>query len=150
VQKTLSAAILSVAIATAMPAFGAASGQMHVSVEVIARTILTVDSQPSSVQVTTADITRGYIDLPQAIAFHVRSNARDGYSLQFQPVSGPFTTAVLSWSNAVATVGADASWMAQPYQRGITTGSMSVHLTLAPGTTPGTYAWPVALGADSR
>jgi hypothetical protein len=149
VQKTLSAALVFVAVASAIPACGATSGQMHVSVEVIARTILTIDSQPSSVQVTAADVSRGYIDLPQAIVFHVRSNARDGYSLQFQPVSGPFTTAVLSWSNAIATVGADASWMAQPYQRGITTGSMSVRLTLAPGTTAGTYAWPVALGADS-
>lgn len=148
-QSKLAVAVLSLAIPAMQSAFAASSAQMHVSVEVIARTILTVDSQPASVTVTAADITRGYVELPSAISFRVRSNARSGYQVQFQPVGGPFSSAVVSWGNAVATVSSDAAWVAQPYQQGTTAGSMSVRLTLAPGTAAGTYAWPVAVGADS-
>src|SRR5579859_5887154 len=116
---------------------------MHVSVEVLARTLFTIDSQPASVSVTADDVARGYVDVPSAIAFHVLSNARNGYQIEFQPVAGPFTQAQVSWSNATATFGTDGSWIAQPYTQGTTYGSMSVHLAIAPGTSPGTYSWPV-------
>ena len=148
-KNRLSVVFLGFAIAAVQPAHAATSAQMHVSVEVIARTILTVDSQPASVTITSADVSRGYVEVPGAIGFHVRSNARNGYHVEFQPVSGPFSSAVVTWGNSVATVGSDSSWVAQPYQLGTTTGSMDVRLILAPGTAAGTYAWPVVVGADS-
>lgn len=146
-RKTFSALLMVVAFA-AQPVLAAHSAQMHVSVEVIARTLLSIDSQPTTVSLTSADVARGYIDLPAAISFHVLSNARNGYSIEFQPVSGPFTQALVTWGTNTATVGSDASWMAQPYQAGTTYGSMSVRLALAPGAAPGTYAWPLSIAAD--
>lgn len=149
VKKILTIALLSIAAVASRPAQAAPSTQMHVSVEVIARTILTVDSQPSAVNVTPADIARGYLELPSAIAFRIRSNARNGYMVQFQPIAGPFTKAEVSWDNTVASVGSDSSWVTQPYERGTRAGSMNVRLTLAADTAPGTYAWPVSIAADS-
>lgn len=132
------------------PAFaGSTSAQLNVSVQVIARTILTIDSQPATVTVTADDLARGYIDLPQAVAFHVRSNASNGYTVQFDPLAGPFARADVTWGNSVATVGSDGSWMTRPYQQGTTTGSLTVRLALAPGAQPGSYAWPLHFGADS-
>lgn len=148
-QKILSIALLSLAVMGSHPAQAAQSTQMHVSVEVIARTILTVDTQPSAVTVTPADLARGYLELPSAIAFRVRSNARNGYMVQFRAIAGPFTRADVSWGTTAASVGSDSSWITQPYQQGTTAGSMNVRLTLAPGTAAGTYAWPVSLAADS-
>src|SRR6476469_6418568 len=113
-MKTATSIALLVFAAAAAP-LHAASAQMHVSVEVIARTLLSVDSQPSSVQITASDVARGYVVMPSAIAFHVRSNARNGYSIQFQALRGPFTQAQVSWGNATVTVGAESSWLAQPY-----------------------------------
>jgi len=146
-MKTATIALLVLAAAAAP--LHAASAQMHVSVEVIARTILSVDSQPASIDVTPADIARGFVQVPSAIAFRVHSNARNGYTIQFQALRGPFTQAQVSWGNAVVTVGSESSWLAQPYQQGITTGAMDVRLSLASNAVPGRYDWPVAVGADS-
>ena len=71
--------LLAIAI-TAMSAplyAGSSTGQMNVSVQVIARTILTVDAQPSEINVTADDIARGYVDVPQAVAFRVQWFAAD-------------------------------------------------------------------------
>ena len=142
--------LLVTALVAATPIFAASkSASLSVSVEVVARTIMTVDSQPAAVEVTSDDVARGYVDVPQAVAFHVRSNAANGYTVQFQPVSGPFSRAYVSWGNAQATVGADGAWLSEPYQQGTATGTFNVRLALAPGTQPGSYAWPVRFDAGS-
>ena len=138
------------AVVAATPLFAASkSASLTVSVEVIARTIMTVDSQPSTVEITAGDVARGYVDLPQSVAFHVRSNAANGYTVQFQPVTGPFSRADINWGSSQAAVGADGAWLSQPHQQGVTTGTFNVRLTVAPGTQPGSYAWPVRFDAGS-
>jgi hypothetical protein len=137
--------ILSVASAYA----GSSSAEMRVSVQVIARTLLTVDQEPASLQITADDVARGYVEVPHAVAVRIRSNASNGYSVQFQPVGYPFSKAEVTWGTSVAIVGGDGSWLTQPYQGGTTTGTLNVRLTLASSTTPGTYAWPIRIAADS-
>ncbi len=150
-MKKITAVLLLAAVAlTAAPLNAASSSaQMNVSVQVIARTILTVEAQPASVEVSPADVARGYVEVPQAVAFRVRSNAANGYTVQFEPVAAPFARAEVTWENAVATVGADGTWLTRPYQQGTTTGTMNVRLTLASGTQPGSYAWPLSFTASS-
>jgi len=125
------------------------SAPMSISVSVITRTILTIDSQPATIDVTSTDVARGYVDVPQAVLFRIRSNAANGYAIQFEPVSFPFTQADISWGSALTTVTTDGTWMSRPYQQGMTAGTLNVRLTLAPGTEPGTYAWPVRFEAGS-
>lgn len=125
------------------------SAQLSVSVQVIGRTILTVDSQPQSIDITAADVARGYVEVPEAVVFRVRSNAANGYRMEFEPVSYPFGRAEINLDNATATVGADGTWLTRPYQQGMTTGSLNVRLMLSPDAAPGNYAWPVRLAANS-
>src|SRR5207245_8409303 len=124
------------------------SSQLSVSVEVIARTILTVDAQPATIDITASDIARGYIEVPQAVRFRVRSNAANGYSVRFEPMEFPFRSASIAWDNALTTVGAEGSWISKRYEQGTKTGAINVKLNLAPGTQPGTYAWPVRFDAN--
>ena len=138
--------------AMSAPAYaGSTTGQINVSVQVLARTILTIDSQPSTLNITADDIARGYVDLPQAVGFRVRSNSREGYSLTFQPVSFPFSAAEVRWGAQMATVeGTDwMSSLSHPYQQGGSAGSLAVRLRLASGVEPGSYAWPLQLAANS-
>ena len=130
---------------------GSSTGQMNVSVQVIARTILTVDAQPSEINVTADDIARGYVDVPQAVAFRVRSNSRDGYTLTFQPVSFPFSSAMVRWEAQTARVeGGDwLASMSHPYQQGGSAGSLAVRLQLSADAEPGSYAWPLQVVANS-
>ena len=125
------------------------SAQLSVSVQVIGRTILTVDSQPQTVAITPSDIGRGYVDVPQAVAFRVRSNAASGYRMEFEPVSYPFGRAEIHWENTVAGVGADGAWLTRPYRQGTTAGSFNVRLMLSPDAAPGNYEWPVRVVANS-
>ena len=147
--KRVTTALLIGALAATPLAAASRSGSLTVSVEVIARTIMTVDSQPASIQVSSDDIARGYIEFPNSVAFHVRSNAANGYVIQFQPVSGPFSRADVTLGSSQAAVGTDGAWLSQPYQQGTTTGSFNVRLVLAPGTQPGSYPWPVRFDAGS-
>ncbi len=149
-RKTTAFLLLATVIAGATPLTAASSSaQMNVSVQVVARTILTVDSQPAAVEITDADITRGYVDIPQSVAFRVRSNAANGYTVQFEPVGYPFARADVSWGNSVATIGSDGTWLNRPYQQGTTSGTLSVRLALAPEAQTGRYAWPVNFAANS-
>src|SRR5438876_2074615 len=112
--------LLAAVTAMSAPVYaGSSTAQMTVSVQVIARTILTVDAQPSAVNVTADDIARGYVDVPQAVAFRVRSNSREGYTLTFQPVSFPFSAAEVRWGAQSAMVeGGDwMSSLSHPYQQ---------------------------------
>jgi len=148
-KKTVTAALIT-AIAIATPVFaGTSSSTLSVSVQVVARTILTVDSQPSAINITSDDVARGYIDLPQSVLFHVRSNAANGYAMEFQPVSYPFSRADVSWGSTAATIGSDGAWLTEAYQQGTQAGSLNVRLSLAPGTQPGSYAWPLRFDAGS-
>jgi len=148
-KKTVTAALIT-AIAIATPVFaGTSSSTLSVSVQVVARTILTVDSQPSAINITSDDVARGYIDLPQSVLFHVRSNAANGYAMEFQPVSYPFSRADVSWGSTAATIGSDGAWLTEAYQQGTQAGSLNVRLSLAPGTQPGSYGWPLRFDAGS-
>src|SRR5712691_873566 len=148
--KKITAFLLLTVIVSIAPASAAStSAQLSISVQVVALTILTVDSQPAAIEVSATDVARGYVEVPQAVLFHVRSNAINGYTVQFDPMSYPFSRADINWGNTMATVGADGTWLRQPYQQGTTTGSLNVRLTLAPDATAGSYAWPVRIAANS-
>ena len=130
---------------------GSSTAQINVSVQVIARTILTIDAQPATVSITTEDIARGYVDVPQTVAFRVLSNSREGYALTFQPVSYPFSAAEVRWGAQMATV-ESSEWMSSithPYQHGGSVGTLAVRLRLAPGVEAGSYTWPLQVAANS-
>ena len=144
-------AVLMVAAVASVPTAlaGSATAGMQVSVDVVARTILTIDRQPVAVTVTQQDIDRGYVDVPAAVAFRIRSNARNGYSVQFEPVSYPFTRARISWDSQTAVVSADGSWLRRAYERGEQLGSLTVRLDVSRQATPGSYVWPLRFDANS-
>ena len=150
-QKALLPVLLAFTAMSAPLYAGSNTAQMNVSVQVIERTILTIETQPATVSVTTDDIARGYVDVPQAVAFRIRSNSREGYALTFQPVSFPFAAAEVRWGAQAAMV-ERSDWMpslTHPYQQGGSAGSLAVRLRLDAGVEPGSYAWPLHVAASS-
>jgi hypothetical protein len=126
------------------------STSMTVSTQVIGRTLLTLDRQPSSLVVTPADVARGYVDLPGAVQFQVRSNVRQGYLVRFDALPPAFARAHVEWGATHVVVGtSDQAWIAQPYSRSSAPVTASVRVELAPETAAGTYAWPLTVAADS-
>ncbi len=147
VNRTLGALFLATSLVGALPAQAdSVSGSMQVSVQVIARAVVTVDSQPASVTITPEDLARGYIDLDAPILVHVRTNSRRGYLLQVNNVSDAFTSVELSSGDMTMNV-AQESWIQRPYVSGGDLMPVHARLHLARGMTAGTAQVAIAFNA---
>jgi hypothetical protein len=142
VAATITAAML---LATPLAA-ESVNAPMTVSVQVISHAVLTMDSAPASVEVTAADISRGYVDVTAPIVVRVRTNSRRGYLLQVDNVSEAFSTAELTMSNASMNV-AHESWIQRPYVAGGDLMSVQARLRLSPVATVGSHTLPIAFSA---
>ncbi len=123
------------------------SAPMTVSVQVIARAIVTIDSQPSDVVITSADIARGYLDVTEPIVVRVRTNSRRGYSLHIAKSNEAFSAVELSIRDASVHV-ANESSLARPYVAGGDVMPVHARLFLAAGATVGRQSLPVAFDAS--
>jgi hypothetical protein len=137
------------------PAFsvraGSVSASLSVSVVVPARAILSVESQPAGLQITEADVVRGYVEAPGASLVQVRTNSPAGWLLEFQPLQGPYRSVEVTGLGSTAQVSASGGWLAQPYAgRTLVTASLGYRFFLSADARPGNYPWPVTLAATPR
>jgi len=130
---------------------GSASALMSVSVQVQARTLLSVESQPPSLVLTEADLTRGYVEVPSVSRIRVRSNDPDGYLLAFDVTPAPFTAIEVTGLGPAARISANGGWLARPFAGTQPVASeLTYRFLLAPDAQPGVYTWPVSLSARPR
>jgi hypothetical protein len=118
---------------------------MNVSVNVIARAVLTVDSLPAAIDVTGADIARGYVDVSAPVIIRVRTNSRAGYMLQAEQQSPDFKMVELTFGDSKMSVAATESWISRPYVPGGDVIAMHMRVHLAENAQVGSYAMPILL-----
>ncbi len=123
------------------------SAPLNVSVQVIARAIVSVVNQPA-VTITSEDIARGYVDVPSAILLRGRTNSRRGYMLQVEKTSEDFTAIELALPDATMSVSSHESWIARPYVAGGELLPVTAHMVLSPTATPGPHALPISFSAS--
>ena len=127
------------------------SALMSVRVQVLARTLLNVESQPASLVLTEADLARGYVEVPSVSRIRVRSNDPNGYLLAFDVTAGPFTAIEVTGLGPAARISANGGWLARPFAgTQPVTSELTYRFLLASNVQPGTYAWPVSLSAMPR
>lgn len=130
---------------------GSISASLSVSVVVPARALLTVESQPAGLEITEADVTRGYVEAPGVSLVRVRTNSPAGWLLEFQPLQGPYRALEVTGLGSTAHVDASGGWLAQPYDgKTLVTASLGYRFFLTADARPGLYQWPVALSATPR
>jgi hypothetical protein len=130
---------------------GSVSASLSVSVIVPARAVLSIESQPAGLQITEADVARGYVEAPGASLVRVRTNSPGGWLLEFQPLEGPYRALEVSGLGSTAQVSASGGWLAQPYAgKTLVTASLGYRFFLSGDAQPGLYPWPVALTAIPR
>lgn len=127
---------------------GSVSAPLTVSVTVIGRAIVTVDNQPF-VEITAADVQRGYVDLMTPVLLHGRTNSRRGYMLQVEKTSEEFSTIELSLADARMNVSSHESWIQRPYVPGGELLQVTARLFLSPAATVGTHALPMSFSASA-
>lgn len=138
-----------------VPAFsargGSVSASLSVSVVVPARAVLSIESQPAGLEITEADVERGWVEAPGASLVRVRANSPAGWLLEFQPLQGPYRALEVTGLGSTAQVSAAGGWLAQPYAgKTLVTASLGYRFFLSGEARPGLYPWPVALSASPR
>ncbi len=148
-MKRTAALVIGLALLPAAPLTAdSSSAPMTVSVTVIGRAIVTADNQPL-VEITAADVKRGYIDLTSPVLLHGRTNSRRGYMLQVEKTSEEFSAIELSFAGATMSLSSHDSWIQRPYVAGGEILQVTARLFLSPAATVGTHALPLAFSASA-
>ena len=149
-MKAIRTVVILTAVCFASPLLAdSISASMTVSTRVIARAVLTVDSQPGSVTVTAGDVARGYVDAAQPVELRVKTNSRAGYLLQADQVNEPSFSAIELTSDTMSMhVASHETWVQRPYNPAGDVLEMHARVHLAPGTQPGTYPLPLSFSAS--
>lgn len=124
----------------------AADVRAHMSVS--ATVVDTVGIRPlhqaQNLVVTAQDVQRGYVEVPAASRFEIRS--RGATVFEFRPTADIFRSVKVSSTGGAAEFGAGGGTLLQK-SSGDALASVSVNyrFDLAAGVSPGTYRWPLAL-----
>lgn len=158
---TLAAAAAAVAVFGASPLVtraqdsGRRSASVAVDFAIRIPVVLKVRSarQPARLDVSGEDARRGYVDVDGAIALEIVSNSRHGFGLRLQavhPVARAASFLGVASPLHAASRGDELSFTRVAGDPTVTMLRAGARITLAPGTAPGAYPWPVAVEAHSN
>lgn len=147
-QRRLAAvAVAGVALAGALGAPAAAADRARVEIRatVLSRALIDRQHLPRAVVISAEDVQRGYVDLEQPVEVGIRTNHPAGVLLDLS-LNAPELQAVDVREAHGGEVRAARVFVPQPEQ-GLRahTVSLKVRLKLAPGTAPGTIAFPFSV-----
>jgi len=126
------------------------SAAMTVSVTVIAHAKMQTDFQTSQLKISKTDIKRGYVNVPSATRFSIKTNSRAGYIMQFNPVSDVFESVQIDGLGNTIQMGAEGGIIVQ---RGSlpsnTIHELSFRFVLRADAIPGNYPWPLQMSVHA-
>jgi hypothetical protein len=154
--RVAQSAILATAVAGVLmvPDSAAASGSQNlvVTATVLKRASLRVLAQPSAVVVTSADVEKGYVDVPAPAQVAIQSNSPSGYLLEFSN-AGDFMRQILvkGLTNDVQLSPAGGAITQSPSSSGVTrtTLALGFRFLLSASTQQGTYPWPIRMSVSA-
>jgi hypothetical protein len=134
--------------AAGLSAAGARDVHSALSVSVTVRAVANIELQsvPTGLEISGADLKRGYIDVLQPTQATVRSNSPSGFALEVLTVTPMLASMIVAGLNDDLALGADGGTIVQRWQRPQPVNlSLRFRFTLAPGLIAGSYPWPVRL-----
>jgi hypothetical protein len=112
------------------------------TVNAVAR--LEVASVPTALDITAADVRRGFIDVLEPTNLVVRSNSPAGFTLDVIPMLPMVSSMVISGLGSDQVVEGEGGALIQRWQKGGTANlSLKFRFILVPGLSPGRYPWPM-------
>ncbi|HUL46947.1 MAG TPA: hypothetical protein VLV25_07590 [Steroidobacteraceae bacterium] len=128
---------------------GTARADIQVSVTVMARTLIDSESSPRQLEVSAADVARGYVEVQGATSLLVTNTNRRGYVLSVWPQLQVFSTVVVRSGDSQAELGADGGEIFERRWGKMLPLPLDFRFTLAPGVKPGVYPWPLRFQVSS-
>jgi hypothetical protein len=122
------------------------------SATVAGQASITAVSAPTQVQLAEADLTRGYLDLPQALEVALRTNLPRGVLLAGRSGNGALRGVALSAAGEPGVHASEAGLLVDKVGVGLREQRVRlyVRLLLGPGAAAGPMAWPVAFSLMPR
>jgi len=149
-QKLLTAVLVAILSFAATPDADAAgsksaSAQLKVSATVLPYTSLNVYNRTQALEITDADISRGYVEIRGASSVEVSSNTRQGYYLSFDCYDKAFRQVQVDGLGKPAMVGSGSSIIPMPHSGRAMRMELSYRFILSEGVKPGAYPWPMTI-----
>jgi hypothetical protein len=133
-------------LGTAAPAMaGEARASFTVSAVVPARVTLTALAQPSELEVSAADVERGYTEI--AATYRVSHNGRRGYLLSLLPRRGLTREIEVQGLATTLVMGDEPVEVVQPGPPGSYQFALAFRFALDPAVVPGRYPLPLLVDA---
>jgi len=135
-------------VAASVTAAGARDVHSEFSVSVIVRPMANIElqSMPSGLDISAADVRRGYIEVMQPTRLVVRSNSPNGYALEILTVAPVLSSMTVEGLNSDLALGSEGGTVVQRWQKPQAVNlSLKFRFELLPGIGVGTYPWPVRL-----
>lgn len=135
-------------VAASVTAAGARDvhSDLSVSVTVLPAANIEFQSVPAGLQISAADVRRGFVEVTQPTLFTVRSNSPNGFALEVLTVSPVLSSMIVEGLSSNQTLGADGGTLVQRWQKPQNLQlALKFKFALAPGLTAGRYPWPVRL-----
>ncbi len=145
------ASLLTLALLALVAAGGAATARearssFTVSATVTATARIEQHSEPVQIEISAADVRRGYLEVTEPTLLVVRSTSTSGFALDLSTVVPILESLVVHGIAGDQALGADGGSLvlrargAQPVNL-----SLNFRLVLAPGLRAGTYPWPMRI-----
>jgi hypothetical protein len=135
-------------VAAGVTAAGARDVHSDFSVSVIVRPMAHIElqSMPGGLDISAADVRRGYVEVMQPTRFTVRSNSPNGYALEILTVAPVLSSMTVEGLNSDLALGSEGGTVVQRWQKPQAVNlSLRFRFALVPGLSVGTYPWPVRL-----
>lgn len=135
---------LAVPAGSAAPRAASARAEFSVGATVLARAVISEESSPTSLEVTPADVARGYVDARRATRLTIANTSPYGYELDVWPAAPVFREVEIVGFGAQVRLGDDGGAIVARGARGPSLPLLlDFRFTLAPGLAPGRYPWPL-------
>jgi hypothetical protein len=142
------ALIVAACVAACVTAAGARDVHANFSVSATVRAVANIELQsaPADLEISGADLARGFIEVMQPTQLTVRSNSPSGFALEVLTVAPMLSSMSIEGLNSDLALGADGGTIVQRWQKPqVVKLSLKFRFTLAPGLIAGNYPWPVRL-----
>lgn len=126
----------------------ASSSAMPVQVRVLSRLSIVQVSGPTVLHVEAADLARGYIDVPQAVVFHVQSNLNEPYTVEFHSDTPLVRRVEVLGSLLPPPLSASPSGVLIPSLQGDHVYRIQVRVHLDPAMPLGRHPWSIHLAGS--
>lgn len=127
----------------------AAPTVLRVSAQIAPRVQLQVHKAPMELVITAEDVTRGYVEVAQAVQFDIRTNCPYRMEIRLTPGQVAKAHATVLDRSLQATEGANGTLDLPMDLRG-SRGTVAYRFILAADAKAGSYAWPARLMVQPR